>query len=63
MTGATRVDDRLDRWVRRLTLGAVLSLAATMLGIGIALYSPQEPAPGTRRVDQTDIQTRALPRE
>ncbi len=63
MTGATVAEDRLDRWVRRVTLGAVLSLAAAMLGIGIALYTPHGADSGARRMDPQDIQTGLAPRE
>jgi hypothetical protein len=34
------MDSKLDRWVRRGALAAMLALAAALLGVGVALYGP-----------------------
>ena len=37
-TTPTTSQPRLDRWVQRLTATALLALAASLLGTGIAFY-------------------------
>lgn len=31
---------RLDRWIQRATVGAMVALALGLVGLGIALYAP-----------------------
>jgi hypothetical protein len=38
MKELSQENPRLDRWVRRLTTTALLALAASLLGTGIAFY-------------------------
>ncbi len=33
------MNDTLDRWIQRVTLAALLALTATLLTVGVALYS------------------------
>ncbi|MBZ4417114.1 hypothetical protein [Myxococcus sp. RHSTA-1-4] len=38
------MNDTMDRWIQRVTLAAMLALAAALLTVGARLYGPQ-PAP------------------
>lgn len=38
------MDDTLDRWIQRVTLAALLALAAALLGVGVTLYAPRSDA-------------------
>ena len=40
------MNDTLDRWIQRVTLAAVLAVAATLLTVGVSLYSSQSEARG-----------------
>ncbi len=51
----------VNRWVQGVTLAALLGLAATVLGLGIALYTPAQAAgPAAARPAQ-DSSTTASP--
>lgn len=41
-------ESRLDRWVQRGTVAALVALALILLGVGVVLYAPAlaEAAPG-----------------
>ena len=47
------MNDTLDRWIQRVTLAAVLAVAATLLTVGVALYSSQSEAHG--QVDTVSV--------
>jgi len=36
-------DSRIDRWVQRATVAALVTLALTLMGVGVALYAPAFP--------------------
>ncbi|QRO00498.1 hypothetical protein JRI60_16405 [Archangium violaceum] len=38
------MNDSLDRWIQRVTLAALLALTATLLTVGVALYSSNSEA-------------------
>jgi hypothetical protein len=38
-------NDRLDRWVHRVTLAGLIALAATLATVGATLYVHREPPP------------------
>jgi hypothetical protein len=38
------MNDTLDRWIQRVTLAALLALTATLLTVGVALYSADSEA-------------------
>lgn len=40
------MNDTLDRWIQRVTLAAVLAVAATLLTVGVALYASESEARG-----------------
>ena len=49
------MNDTLDRWIQRVTLAAMVALAAALLGVGVALYAStseahQAPAAATQSV-------------
>ena len=46
------MNDTLDRWIQRVTLAAVLAVAATLLTVGVALYSADSEA-GTTATSST----------
>jgi hypothetical protein len=41
------MNDTLERWIQGVTLAAVLAVAATLLTVGVVLYSSQSEAHGT----------------
>jgi hypothetical protein len=34
------MNDTLNQWIQRVTLAAMLALAAALLAVGVALYAP-----------------------
>ncbi len=40
------MNDTLDRWIQRVTLAAVLAVAASLLSVGVALYASKSEAHG-----------------
>jgi hypothetical protein len=38
------MNDTLDRWIQRVTLAAMVALAATLLAVGVALYASDSEA-------------------
>lgn len=40
MTTTTTVDSKVDRWVQRLSLAAMVAVALSLLGVGVVLYAP-----------------------
>ncbi len=38
------MNSTLDRWIQGVTLAAVLAVAATLLTVGVAIYSSQSAA-------------------
>lgn len=34
------MNDTLNRWIQRVTLAAMVALAAALLAVGVALYAP-----------------------
>jgi len=38
------MNDTLDRWIQRVTLAAMVALAATLLAVGVALYATDSQA-------------------
>lgn len=47
------MNDTLDRWIQRVTLAAMVALAATLLTVGVILYATDsqagEPPAGVSR--------------
>ncbi|MCP3141359.1 hypothetical protein [Pyxidicoccus xibeiensis] len=39
------MNDTMDRWVQRVTLAAMIAVAAALLTVGARLYGPQQPRP------------------
>ena len=35
----------MDRWIQRVTLAAMIAVAAALLTVGARLYGPQQPRP------------------
>ncbi|HEX8433655.1 hypothetical protein [Archangium sp.] len=46
------MNDSLDRWIQGVTLAALLALTATLLTVGVALYSADSEA-GTTATSST----------
>ncbi|WP_224249435.1 hypothetical protein [Hyalangium gracile] len=40
------MNDTLDRWIQRVTLAAMVALAATLLAVGVVLYASDSEARG-----------------
>lgn len=40
------MNDALNRWIQRVTLAAMVALAAALLAVGVALYAPATQAHG-----------------
>ena len=38
------MNDTLDRWIQRVTLAAMVALAAALLAVGVALYASDSEA-------------------
>jgi hypothetical protein len=38
------MNDTLDRWIQRVTLAAMVALAAALLAVGVALYATDSQA-------------------
>jgi len=38
------MNDTLDRWIQRVTLAAMVALAATLLAVGVSLYASDSEA-------------------
>ena len=38
------MNDTLDRWIQRVTLAAMVALAATLVTVGVVLYAPSSEA-------------------
>jgi hypothetical protein len=38
------MNDTLDRWIQRVTLAAMVALAATLLAVGVSLYASRSEA-------------------
>ena len=38
------MNDTLDRWIQRVTLAAMVALAATLLAVGVVLYASDSEA-------------------
>jgi hypothetical protein len=55
MLNAVRLEEDLDRWVRRLLVAGLLLLAATLLGVGIALYAPPVQAATRTHVENSSL--------
>ncbi|GEM_PF-5195188 len=39
------MNDMADRWIQRITLAAMVAMAAALLTVGARLYGPQQPRP------------------
>jgi hypothetical protein len=39
------MNDTLDRWIQRVTLAAMIAVAAALLTVGARLYGPQSQRP------------------
>lgn len=40
------MNDTLNQWIQRVTLAAMVALAAALLAVGVALYAPATQAHG-----------------
>ncbi len=45
------MNDTVDRWIQRVTLVAMVALAAALLTVGARLYGPLQPAPAAGMAD------------
>jgi hypothetical protein len=54
------MNDSLDRWIQRVTLAALLALTATLLTVGVALYS-SDSAAGTPAASGTAVSGESQP--
>ena len=45
------MNDTMDRWVQRVTLAAMIAVAAALLTVGARLYGPQSQRPETGVAD------------
>jgi hypothetical protein len=39
------MNDTMDRWIQRVTLAAMIAMAAALLTVGARLYGPQQAPP------------------
>jgi hypothetical protein len=47
------MNDTLDRWIQGVTLAALIALTATLLTVGVALYSADSEAGTTTATSST----------
>ncbi|NMO21594.1 hypothetical protein HPC49_31945 [Pyxidicoccus fallax] len=45
------MNDTMDRWIQRVSLAAMIALAAALLTVGAQLYGPQPPPPEAGMAD------------
>ncbi|QSQ16711.1 hypothetical protein [Myxococcus landrumensis] len=45
------MNDTLDRWIQRVTLAAMIAVAAALVTVGARLYGPQASVPTSGVVD------------